>query len=85
MIWYHNIVSPRPRVSYLESLESLINRIRSLPAGTPEFRHNTKYFSENGAWCYNAEGTVPRWEYCTIPACPETPETGIEGFLKNFR
>ncbi|XP_063688512.1 SCO-spondin-like isoform X2 [Bolinopsis microptera] len=24
---------------------------------------------ENGAWCYNGEGTVPRWEYCDIPIC----------------
>ncbi|XP_063681012.1 uncharacterized protein LOC134816163 isoform X2 [Bolinopsis microptera] len=24
---------------------------------------------ESGAWCYNAEGTVPRWELCDIPTC----------------
>lgn len=25
-----------------------------------------------GVWCYNDEGTDPRWEYCAIPACPAT-------------
>ncbi|XP_063692067.1 plasminogen-like [Bolinopsis microptera] len=26
---------------------------------------------EPGAWCYNAEGTSPRFELCAIPTCPE--------------
>ncbi|XP_063690176.1 uncharacterized protein LOC134822838 [Bolinopsis microptera] len=24
---------------------------------------------ESSAWCFNAEGTVPRWEYCDVPTC----------------
>jgi len=24
---------------------------------------------EPGPWCYNAEGTFPRWEYCDVPRC----------------
>ena len=44
-----------------------------LPMSSRNFvRNNTNYFSTAGAWCYNDEGTDPRWEYCAIPACPAT-------------
>ena len=27
------------------------------------------FLSASGAWCYNGEGTVPRYELCDIPTC----------------
>ena len=27
------------------------------------------FFSEPGPWCYNAEGTSPRYELCDVPRC----------------
>jgi len=31
---------------------------------------------ESGAWCYNYEGTSPRWELCDIPSCPPGCQNG---------
>lgn len=39
-----------------------------------------------GPWCYNSEGTSPRWEYCDIPECRECAwetTSGTTGFEKN--
>ncbi|KAL5261436.1 hypothetical protein ACHWQZ_G007216 [Mnemiopsis leidyi] len=27
--------------------------------------------NEQGPWCYNGEGTSPRWEFCEIPFCAD--------------
>ena len=34
-------------------------------------KHSSKMIvlSTSGAWCYNEEGTTPRWELCDIPIC----------------
>jgi len=43
------------------------------PASYPDSGLNENYCrnpdGESGAWCYNDEGTSPRWELCDIPSC----------------
>ena len=30
------------------------------------------HFSDTGPWCYNSQGTAPRWEYCDVTQCTQT-------------
>ena len=40
-----------------------------LPLRIPQITCVNVFFSEPGPWCYNAEGTEPRYELCEIPKC----------------
>ena len=56
-------------IKYFKIANETNNILQARNFITPIFHDNTTYFSSAGAWCYNGEGTDPRWEYCDIPAC----------------
>jgi hypothetical protein len=50
--------------------------------GTHNFCRNVRG-DEPAPWCYNGEGTSPRWEFCDVPRCrsrePLVPQVLVDG------